>query len=91
LAAVRARSEGDLVKALAITITKETDMTRILAGDIGGTKTELALYEECPGGTPIQISKKVTPSASWDNLEDAIADFLGHEQTSSSGMSKPLW
>jgi glucokinase len=57
-------------------------MTRILAGDIGGTKTELALYEECPGANPVQISKKVTPSASWDNLEDAVADFLGHQQTS---------
>jgi glucokinase len=57
-------------------------MSKILAGDIGGTHTRLALYEEGTGTNPVMLSEKDSPSNSWTNLEDAVTAFLSQENVS---------
>lgn len=47
----------------------------ILAGDVGGTKTALALLERGPGGWRL-VREAVLASRSVDTLESAIARFL---------------
>lgn len=47
----------------------------ILAGDVGGTKTALALFERTPGGVRL-VRDAVLLSRSVDALETAIARFL---------------
>jgi glucokinase len=47
----------------------------LLAGDIGGTKTNLAIYS--PGGTPdAPLAEKTFPSTQYVNLESLVQDFL---------------
>jgi glucokinase len=47
----------------------------LLAGDIGGTKTILALYEE--GSDPTSPLREETyPSGEYDNLEAVVGEFL---------------
>jgi glucokinase len=48
----------------------------ILAGDIGGTKAHLALFED-DGGGPVELA--TYPTGEWDVL-DMIQDFLSHHQ-----------
>ena len=57
-------------------------MSKILAGDIGGTNTRLALFEQCSGAPPVMILQRESYSATWTCLEDAIAAFLGPEKAS---------
>lgn len=45
----------------------------ILAGDIGGTKTRLALYH--PGRPPRVVAEKTFPSREHDRLESIVAAF----------------
>lgn len=47
----------------------------LLAGDIGGTKTVLAVYSEEHGARQ-SVAEKVYASASYGSLEKIIADFL---------------
>ena len=47
----------------------------ILAGDIGGTKTALALLERGPASGRV-VREAVVPSRDFDTLESAIAQFL---------------
>jgi glucokinase len=47
----------------------------ILAGDIGGTNTRLALAEAAPAGVRIRV-EKTFPSREWASLEAAVAEFL---------------
>jgi len=47
----------------------------ILAGDIGGTNTRLALVEAAPGGMRI-LFEKTFPSRERTSLETALAEFL---------------
>jgi len=47
----------------------------ILAGDIGGTNTRLALVEAAPGGMRI-LFEKTFPSRERTSLEAALAEFL---------------
>lgn len=47
----------------------------ILAGDVGGTKTALALFGRGPGGLRL-LREAVLPSRSFDALETAVARFL---------------
>jgi glucokinase len=48
----------------------------ILGGDVGGTKTALALFE--PGhGAPVLVREDTLPSHEFDSLEAAIERFLG--------------
>lgn len=47
----------------------------LLAGDIGGTKTNLAVYSlEGPLGTP--LAEKTYPSSRYPNLESLVREFL---------------
>ncbi len=50
---------------------------RILAGDIGGTKTVLALYERSPTGEYATLARGLYPSAHYASLEAVLGDFLG--------------
>ncbi len=47
----------------------------ILAGDAGGTKTNLALYEKS-GSDLIELKKGKYPSADYGSLEDIVKEFL---------------
>jgi glucokinase len=47
----------------------------VLAGDVGGTKTNLALYEKRGSGL-IPVRETSLPSRQFDSLEAAIARFL---------------
>ena len=49
---------------------------KILAGDIGGTKTRLGLFSVSKK-RPCMISKKTFASGEYKNLEDILADFIG--------------
>ena len=47
----------------------------LLAGDIGGTKTILALYEEVSGATS-PLCEQTYPSGRYDSLEAVVREFL---------------
>lgn len=47
----------------------------LLAGDIGGTKTKLALYESA-GGALTPLRDATYPSSEYEGLEQILADFL---------------
>ena len=47
----------------------------ILAGDVGGTKTDLALFEATPTGRRL-VREAVLPSRDFASLESAIEHFL---------------
>ncbi len=46
----------------------------LIAGDVGGTKTRLAIYEA--GGDPIPQHETVYPSDDFAHLEDIVARFI---------------
>lgn len=49
----------------------------LLAGDVGGTKTILALYDGGLEGLPATILREATyPSAGYGSFEDIVEDFL---------------
>jgi glucokinase len=50
---------------------------RILAGDIGGTKTALGLYEPEPLGTYRTLERAVFPSSDYPSLRAVLEHFLG--------------
>jgi glucokinase len=55
----------------------------LLAGDIGGTKTILALYDGGQEGLPAAILREGTyPSAGYGSLEEIVKDFLGDQGVS---------
>ena len=47
----------------------------ILAGDIGGTKTVIGLYERTTGGLH-QIAERAFPSTAYGSLESILKEFL---------------
>jgi len=49
----------------------------LLAGDIGGTKTILAIYSP-EGGPRTPLAEATFPSANYPNLEAVVREFLGH-------------
>jgi glucokinase len=53
--------------------------TWVLAGDIGGTKTALAIYRASAHGRPTLHRETAYPSGEFDGLEAILADFLGSE------------
>ncbi|MEI6828255.1 MAG: glucokinase [Synechococcaceae cyanobacterium ELA445] len=63
-------------------------MTTLLAGDIGGTKTLLALYER-NGGQLIQLQAERYPSADWPQFPDLINHFLAHCRAGSPALEAP--
>lgn len=51
--------------------------TRMLAGDIGGTKTVLAIFDEPGAGLPIApLLEKTYPSNQYDSLDDIVRQFM---------------
>ncbi len=52
----------------------------ILAGDIGGTKTILSLFDE-KSGVKQPLRSATFPSADYDSLEAIIAEFLSRESS----------
>lgn len=50
----------------------------ILAGDIGGTKTILALYEQ-QDSSWVCVKKETFPSSEFDTFSELLADFLKNE------------
>jgi glucokinase len=50
----------------------------ILAGDIGGTKTNVALFEIEDTGKP--LAQRSFPSGKYDSLESIIAEFVAEHQ-----------
>jgi glucokinase len=49
----------------------------LLAGDIGGTKTSLAIYTQ-EAGLHAPLAEATLPSRRYDSLERLVADFLRH-------------
>ena len=52
----------------------------IIAGDIGGTKTNVALFEVAAGGVGPPLAQHSYPSARYDSLEDILTDFVRHQR-----------
>ena len=48
----------------------------ILAGDVGGTKTQLGLFEHSAGNLEL-VREHRYATADFDSLEAVCADFLG--------------
>lgn len=55
---------------------------KILAGDVGGTKTRLALYGEEKGGLVVPENMESYPSAQFGRLAEIVDDFLAKHQVS---------
>src|ERR687890_2231478 len=49
----------------------------IIAGDIGGTKTNVALFEAGAAGVGAPLALDSFPSARYDSLEDILREFVG--------------
>lgn len=54
-------------------------MAIILAGDVGGTNTRLALFDVSAAGRFVQKAESVSKSASWSSLELALQHFIQQE------------
>jgi len=48
----------------------------IIAGDIGGTKTNVALFEPSGGGVGPPLAQQSFPSAQYDSLEEILREFV---------------
>jgi glucokinase len=48
----------------------------IIAGDIGGTKTNVALFEAGEGGVGAPLAQQSYPSGRYQSLEDILRDFV---------------
>jgi glucokinase len=57
----------------------------ILAGDIGGTKTILALYEHGAEGAIHRVARRRFQSADYDGLEAVIEEFLAERSATIRG------
>jgi len=64
-------------------MAKSMKTLKILAGDIGGTKTRLGLFSVSKN-RPCLISEKTFASGEYKNLEDILADFIGKDRNISS-------
>lgn len=65
----------------------------LLAGDIGGTKTVLGLYEWLDDG-PLTLQEECFPSASFDSFEDVLLTFLTNApsvQAAAFGVAGPVF
>jgi glucokinase len=52
----------------------------ILAGDIGGTKTNVALLESVDGELGAVVAERTYPSAGYDSLEAILREFIAGER-----------
>jgi glucokinase len=58
----------------------------ILAGDVGGTNTRLALAQAGPAGVRLRV-EKIFPSREWASLEAALDEFLRSHPADLAGAS----
>ncbi|MEO0321688.1 MAG: glucokinase, partial [Myxococcota bacterium] len=58
---------------------------RLLAGDVGGTKCWLALYEALPGGALVELREAQLPSTDHGSLGDLVESFLGADAGTLAG------
>lgn len=56
-------------------------MTRLIAGDIGGTKTDLAIYS-LESGPHKPLAETEVHSADYDSLQDMVKEFLAQTKMS---------
>src|SRR5690349_16854094 len=62
----------------------------ILAGDVGGTKTHLALFR--PGGSAREpVADRKVPSAGFDSLEAIVREFLAGAPTGSAPPARAVF
>ena len=52
---------------------------RVIAADVGGTKTLVALYEGAPGAL-VELARRRYESAAFEGVEPILSDFLGGVQ-----------
>ena len=64
-------------------------MTTLLAGDIGGTKTLLALYRLEIGGQLSLVRSERYPSGDWPDLAPMVQAFLADSPQAGAGDAKP--
>jgi glucokinase len=64
-------------------------MTTLLSGDIGGTKTLLALYRLEMGGQLNLLCSQRYPSADWDDLAPMVQAFLAEHPQAGAGDASP--
>jgi len=64
-------------------------MTTLLAGDIGGTKTLLALYRLEPGGDLTLVHSQRYPSSQWVDLAPMVTAFLADHPQPGAGDALP--
>jgi glucokinase len=57
----------------------------ILAGDIGGTKTNIALLETNGSDTGSVVRQQTFPSARYDSLEAILTEFIGTSEMNVTG------
>jgi glucokinase len=57
----------------------------VLAGDIGGTNSRLALYESAANGTPRLLFERTYPSAAHASLDDIADAFMSAAETALEG------
>jgi len=56
-------------------------MTTILAGDVGGTKTDLCLFAQAADGGLEPLRKATFVSGEFDSLSDLLSTFLSNDST----------
>ncbi len=57
----------------------------ILAGDIGGTKTNVALFQRNGSEVGPVVRQQTFPSAAYDSLESILKEFMGETQPEITG------
>ena len=68
---------------------------KILAGDIGGTNTRLAVLHSRPDGGFDELDRRTLPSSEFDSLEEALCsyrrDFAADCEVASLGVAGPVF
>lgn len=65
----------------------------LLAGDVGGTKTDLGLYERAGSGALRLVAATAFPSGDYTHLEAIVAEFLDpsvHLEAAAFGIAGPV-
>src|SRR5262249_35185261 len=62
-------------QTLRARLGRTEELTMLVAGDIGGTKTDLAIYS-IESGPRVPLAETEVHSADYPSLQAAVADFL---------------
>jgi glucokinase len=82
------RGRGLIVLRLACAVANALgsgDML-LLAGDIGGTKTELAIYEQ-QGGVSVELASALYKSRAYPTFEHVLDEFLQGRRVDAAGLA----